>query len=131
MSRFFRAAAVFVGVVGGCIVAIAMLSGPLSAEPGPSTFERFVMFAYPICLILGGIFALLRVKIGLLYGGLGVVFAILFVVLMLTGTDATWGDDPALNKLFYGIIVIGPGMILSSLCWSVMQLDRQAVAEDR
>lgn len=126
MFNVFRAAAVIVGVVGGCIVAIAMLSGPLSAEPAPSTFERFVMFAYPICLILGGIFALLRVKIGLLYGILGVAFAIAFVVMMLTGNDATWGDDPWLNKLFYGIIVIGPGMVLTSLCWSVMQEDRRA-----
>jgi hypothetical protein len=119
--RFFRVAAVLVGVVGGCLVAIAMLGGPLSEEPGPNAFERFVMFAYPICLVLGGIFALLRVKIGLLYGLLGIIFAAAFVALMLTGSEETWGDTSAVAKLLYAIVVVGPALILSSLCWSVMR----------
>lgn len=119
--KFFRMAAVLVGVVGGCLVAIAMLGGPLSEEPGPNAFERFVMFAYPICLVLGGVFALLRVKIGLLYGVLGIVFAAIFVVLMLTGSEDTWGDTSGIAKLLYAIVVVGPALILSSLCWSVMR----------
>jgi hypothetical protein len=127
VTRFFRMAAVLVGVVGGCLVAIAMLGGPLSEEPGPNAFERFVMFAYPICLVLGGIFALLRVKIGLLYGLLGLVFALIFVALMLTGNEETWGDTSAIAQILYAIIVIGPALILSSLCWSVMrEADRLA-----
>jgi hypothetical protein len=119
--RFFRVAAVLVGVVGGCLVAIAMLGGPLSEEPGPNAFERFVMFAYPICLVLGGIFALLRVKIGLMYGLLGIIFAAAFVALMLTGSEETWGDTSVVAKLLYAIVVVGPALILSSLCWSVMR----------
>ena len=130
MIRFFRAAAVLVGVIGGCLVAIAMLGGPLSEDPGPNAFERFIMFAYPICLVLGGIFALLRVKIGLLYGGLGILFGLVFVVLMLTGNEDTWGDTSTTAKLLYGIIVTGPALILSSLCWSVMrESDRVAGGE--
>ena len=121
MIRFLRAAAVLVGVIGGCLVALAMLGGPLSEDPGPNAFERFVMFAYPICLALGGVFALLRVKIGLLYGVLGIVFALIFVVLMLTGSEETWGDISTLASVLYGIIVVGPALILTSLCWSVMR----------
>ena len=121
MIRFLRAAAVLVGVIGGCLVALAMLGGPLSEDPGPNAFERFVMFAYPICLVLGGVFALLRVKIGLLYGVLGSVFALIFVVLMLTGSEETWGDISTLASVLYGIIVVGPALILTSLCWSVMR----------
>ena len=121
MIRFLRAAAVLVGVIGGCLVALAMLGGPLSEDPGPNAFERFVMFAYPICLVLGGVFALLRVKIGLLYGVLGIVFALIFVVLMLTGSEETWGDISTLASVLYGIIVVGPALILTSLCWSVMR----------
>ncbi len=105
-----------------------MLGGPLSEDPGPNAFERFVMFAYPICLVLGGVFALLRVKIGLLYGGLGVVFAVIFVVLMLVGNEDTWGDTSGLAKLLYAIIVVGPALILSSLCWSVMRESERLAA---
>ena len=128
MIRFLRVAAVLVGVVGGCLVALAMLGGPLSEDPGPNAFERFVMFAYPICLILGGVFALLRVKIGLLYGLLGIVFAGVFVVLMLTGSEETWGDTSGIAKILYAIIVVGPALILSSLCWSVMREDKRLTA---
>lgn len=119
--RYFRAAAVLVGVIGGCLVAIAMLGGPLSEDPGPNTIERFVMFAYPICLVLGGVFALLRVKIGLLYGVLGIVFGLILVGLMLTGSDETWGENSNLASILYGVVMVGPALILSSLCWSVMR----------
>lgn len=121
MVRYFRAAAVLVGVIGGCLVAIAMLGGPLSEDPGPNTIERFVMFAYPICLVLGGVFALLRVKIGLLYGVLGIVFGLILVGLMLTGSDETWGENSNLASILYGVVMVGPALILSSLCWSVMR----------
>ncbi len=128
MIRFFRAAAVLVGVVGGCLVAIAMLGGPLSEDPGPNAFERFVMFAYPICLVLGGIFALLRVKIALLYGVIGVVFGMAFVGMMLTGNEEVWGDASTFANILYGMLVVGPALILTSLCWSVMRVAPQPSA---
>ena len=119
MARFLRVAAVAVGVVGAVIVAVAMLAGPLSDDPGPDTVERFVIFAYPICLLLGGIFAAVRVRIGLVYGGLAIVFAALFAVMELTADDAGW--DGFGEAVVFTMLVVGPALILTSLCWSVMR----------
>lgn len=116
--RYLKATAVAVGVVGAVIVAVAMLLGPLTDDPGPEVMERFVIFAYPLCLLLGGVFAALRLRIGLVYGLLSIVFAVAFVVIRLLGDD---GPEQASTKLIFAALVIGPALILTSLCWSAMR----------
>ena len=118
MTNVLKAIAVAVGVIGSVIVSVAMLLGPLIDEPAPDVIERFVIFAYPICLFLGGIFVLLRTRIGLVYGVLAIVFAAAWVAIHLTG-DNNWNSLG--EKLIYPIIVVGPGVILASLCWSILR----------
>ena len=125
MARFFRAAAVIVGVVGAVIVAVVMLAGPLSDDPGPDMLERFVIFAYPICLLLGGIFAAIRVRIGLIYGGLAILFAATYTVMALTADDAGWEGFG--EAVVFTMLVVGPALILASLCWSVMRETGEAI----
>ncbi len=119
MARFLRAAAVVVGVVGAVIVAIVMLAGPLTDDPGPGTVERFVIFAYPICLLLGGIFAAIRARIGLIYGGLAIVFAAIYTAMALTANDSGWSGFG--EAAVFTMLVVGPALVLTSLCWSVMR----------
>jgi hypothetical protein len=106
-------------VIGAVVVAIVMLAGPLSDDPGPDALERFVIFAYPICLLLGGVFAAIRVRIGLIYGGLALVFAATYTVMELTADDAGW--DEFGEATVFAMLVVGPALILTSLCWSVMR----------
>jgi hypothetical protein len=108
-----------VGVVGAVIVAVLMLAGPLSDDPGPDAVERFVIFAYPICLLLGGVFAAIKVRIGLVYGGLAMLFAATYVVMALTADDSDW--DGFAEAAVFTMLVVGPALILTSLCWSVMR----------
>lgn len=120
MTRSLKATILAVGVIGALIIAVAMLTGPLLADPGPSAAERFVIFAYPICMLLGGIFVLLRTRIALLYAVLAAAFAVGFVAIHLSG-DHGW--DTFAEKAVYSIVVIGPALILTSLCWSVTRLE--------
>ncbi len=79
-----------------------------------------MIFAYPICMLLGGVFVLLRTRIALLYAGLAAAFAVGFVAIHLSGPH---GWDTFNEKVVYSLIIVGPGLILSSLCWSVMRLE--------
>lgn len=118
MVRYLKATAVAVGVIGAVMVAVAMLLGPLTDDPGPDVLERFVIFAYPLCLLMGGIFAALRLRIGVVYGLLAIGFAVAFVVIRLLGDD---GPEQVPTMLIFAALVIGPALILTSLCWSAMR----------
>lgn len=120
MTRTLKAAAVAVGVVGAIVVGLAMLSGPLLDEPAPGAVERLVIFAYPLCLLLAGVFVVLRTRIALLYAVLAIVFAAAFVAFHLSG-DHAWNGIA--EQVINTIIVVGPAMIVTSLCWSVLRLE--------
>ena len=121
MTRSLKATTLAIGVFGAFVIGFAMLLGPLLADPGPGAAERFVIFAYPICMLLGGVFVLLRTRIALLYAGLAAAFAVGFVAIHLSGPHG-W-DTFNEKKVVYSLIIVGPGLILSSLCWSVMRLE--------
>jgi len=120
VTRSLKATTLAIGVFGAFVIGFAMLLGPLLADPGPGAAERFVIFAYPICMLLGGVFVLLRTRIALLYAGLAAAFAVGFVAIHLSGPH---GWDTFNEKVVYSLIIVGPGLILSSLCWSVMRLE--------
>ncbi len=120
MTRSLKATTLAVGVIGAFIIGFAMLLGPLLDDPGPGAAERFVIFAYPICMLLAGIFVLLRTRIALLYAVLAVAFAIAFVAIHLSGPN---GWDTLTTKVVLSLVIVGPGLILTSLCWSVMRLE--------
>lgn len=120
MTRLLRAAAVIVGVVGAVVVAIAMLAGPLTDDPAPGAIERFVILAYPICLLLGGLFATIRIQAGLVYGGLATLFAVITTVMELTGDDSSWSEVVA-------ILMVAPALVLASLCWSVLRSTGESI----
>jgi hypothetical protein len=115
-----KATTVAIGVVSAIVVAVAMLLGPLSADPSPDTVERFAIFAYPICLLLAGVFIVLRTRIALIYGVLAVVFAVAWVVIHLSGNH---GWETGAEKFVYTVVVIGPALIVASLCWSIWRLE--------
>lgn len=120
MTRSLKATTFAVGVIGAFIIGVAMLLGPLLAEPAPGVAERFVIFAYPICMLLAGVFVLLRTRIALLYAVLAAGFAIAFVAIHLSGPH---GWDTLTTKVVLTLIIVGPALILTSLCWSVMRLE--------
>lgn len=128
MTRTLKAIAVVVGVVGAVVIAVVMLLGPLIADPPPNALERFTIFAYPICMLLGGIFAVLRIRIALIYGLLAIGFAIAFAVIYLLG-DHNLGSVG--EKVIFVMFVVGPALILSSLCWSVMRSEAQPAIPTR
>lgn len=120
MTRSLKATTLAVGVVGAFIIGFAMLLGPLQDDPGPSTAERFIIFAYPMCMLLGGVFILLRPRIALLYAVLAIAFAGGFVAIHLSGPN---GWDTLTTKVVLSLIIIGPALILTSLAWSVLRLE--------
>lgn len=128
MTRSLKATTLAIGVFGAFVIAFAMLLGPLLAEPAPGAAERFVIFAYPICMLLGGVFVLLRTRIALLYAVLAAAFAIAFVAIHLSGPH---GWDTFTEKIIYSLIIVGPGVILSSLSWSVMRLESRPALPSR
>lgn len=46
-----------------------------------------MIFAYPICMLLAGVFVLIRTRIALLYAVLAAFFAIAFVAIHLSGPN--------------------------------------------
>jgi len=120
MTRSLKATTLTVGVIGALIIGFAMLLGPLLDDPGPGAAERFVIFAYPICMLLAGVFILLRTRIALLYAVLAALFAIAFVAIHLSGPN---GWETFSSKVISTLIIVGPALIVTSLCWSVMRLE--------
>jgi hypothetical protein len=123
-----KAIAVVAGVVGACIIAVAMMQGPLSAEPSPGMIERFTIFAYPMCMLLAGIFAAVRVRIALIYSVMALAFAVAFVIIHLSG-EQDW--DTFGEKVVFALLVTGPALIMTSLSWSVMRASSQPVIPTR
>jgi hypothetical protein len=105
-----------------------MLLGPLIADPPPGTIERFTIFGYPICMLLGGIFAALRIRIALIYSVLALGFAIAFVIIHLSG-EQDW--DTVGAKAVFALLVAGPALIMISLSWSVMRARSQPAIPTR
>ncbi len=120
MTRSLKATTLAVGVFGAFVIGFAMLLGPLQDDPGPSVAERFVIFAYPICMLLAGVFVLLRSRIALIYGVLAAIFAITFVGIHLSGPN---GWDTMSAKVISSMIIVGPALIVTSLSWSVTRLE--------
>ncbi|MDQ3656383.1 MAG: hypothetical protein M3457_15065 [Chloroflexota bacterium] len=94
----------------------------------PGVAERFVIFAYPVCMLLSGIFVVLRTRVALIYAVLAVAFAIAFVAIHLSG-DHGW--ETLAEKVIYSIVVVGPAMIVTSLGWSVSRLESHPTIHTR
>ncbi len=120
MTRSLKATALAVGVIGAFVIGFAMLLGPLQDDPGPATAERFIIFAYPICMLLGGVFILLRPRIALIYAVLAIAFAAGYIAIHLSGPN---GWDTLSTKVVLSLIITGPALILTSLAWSVVRLE--------
>lgn len=110
-----KALAVIVGVVGAGAVAVAMILGPVISEPPPTTIEILVIIAYPLCMLLGGIFTAIHLRTGLMISLLAVIFAAVFAGLYVTGDPGSVGEN-----VLFGAFVIAPAVILAGLCWGAL-----------